>query len=70
MCGRYVSTRRPQDLAQLFHAAEWSPTEALAPNWNVAPTDDVSAVMERAPRGHGLESLVGLGERAAERRGH
>ncbi|MFE5220744.1 MULTISPECIES: SOS response-associated peptidase family protein [unclassified Streptomyces] len=37
MCGRYVSTRRPQDLAQLFHADEWPATEALAPNWNVAP---------------------------------
>ncbi|ROP55945.1 SOS response-associated peptidase [Streptomyces sp. PanSC9] len=51
MCGRYVSTRRPQDLAQLFHASEWSPTEALAPNWNVAPTDDVWAVLERTPPG-------------------
>ncbi|MFF8478601.1 SOS response-associated peptidase [Streptomyces sp. NPDC015414] len=50
MCGRYVSTRRPQDLAQLFHADEWPTTEALAPNWNVAPTDDVWAVLERAPR--------------------
>ncbi|MFB0617904.1 SOS response-associated peptidase [Streptomyces sp. AGS-58] len=50
MCGRYVSTRRPQDLAQLFHVAEWPPAEALAPNWNVAPTDDVWAVLERTPR--------------------
>ncbi|MEU7429250.1 SOS response-associated peptidase [Streptomyces sp. NPDC040750] len=52
MCGRYVSTRRPQDLAQLFHADEWPATEALAPNWNVAPTNDVWAVLERTPRGH------------------
>ncbi|MFI9247982.1 SOS response-associated peptidase [Streptomyces sp. NPDC053086] len=50
MCGRYVSTRRPQDLAQLFHADEWPATEALAPNWNVAPTNDVWAVLERTPR--------------------
>ncbi|MEU8472152.1 SOS response-associated peptidase [Streptomyces sp. NPDC029006] len=49
MCGRYVSTRRPQDLAQLFHVAEWPPEEVLAPNWNVAPTDDVWAVLERTP---------------------
>ncbi len=39
MCGRYVSTRRPQDLTQLFHAAEWPTAEALAPNWNVVPAD-------------------------------
>ncbi|SEB95695.1 Putative SOS response-associated peptidase YedK [Streptomyces sp. 2231.1] len=53
MCGRYVSTRRPQDLAQLFHASEWPATEALAPNWNVAPTNDVWAVLERTPPGEG-----------------
>ncbi|MFF0852993.1 SOS response-associated peptidase [Streptomyces sp. NPDC003280] len=51
MCGRYVSTRRPQDLAQLFHVDEWPVTEVLAPSWNVAPTDDVWAVLERTPRG-------------------
>ncbi|MGW1863340.1 SOS response-associated peptidase family protein, partial [Streptomyces collinus] len=50
MCGRYVSTRRPQNLAQLFHVPEWPSAEALAPNWNVAPTDDVWAVLERTPR--------------------
>ncbi|WP_030989880.1 SOS response-associated peptidase [Streptomyces sp. NRRL WC-3744] len=53
MCGRYVSTRSPQDLAQLFHAAQWPSTEALAPSWNVAPTDEVWAVLERAPRDEG-----------------
>ncbi|MET9452824.1 SOS response-associated peptidase [Streptomyces cinerochromogenes] len=51
MCGRYVSTRRPQDLARLFHVAHWPSTEALAPNWNIAPTDDVWAVLERTPYG-------------------
>ncbi|MFG3016147.1 SOS response-associated peptidase [Streptomyces cinerochromogenes] len=49
MCGRYVSTRRPQDLAPLFRVDTWPAAEALAPNWNVAPTDDVWAVLERAP---------------------
>ncbi|WP_333773584.1 SOS response-associated peptidase [Streptomyces sp. IBSBF 3136] len=53
MCGRYVSTRRPQDLAQLFRVAEWPSAEALAPSWNVAPTDDVWAVLERTPRDGG-----------------
>ncbi|WP_161246130.1 SOS response-associated peptidase family protein, partial [Streptomyces sp. SID685] len=50
MCGRYVSTRRPQDLVQLFHVTDWCAEETLAPNWNVAPTDDVWAVLERVPR--------------------
>ncbi|GHH87638.1 DUF159 family protein [Streptomyces sulfonofaciens] len=52
MCGRYVSTRSPQDLARLFGVTD-RPAEALAPSWNVAPTDDVYAVLERAPRGGG-----------------
>jgi putative SOS response-associated peptidase YedK len=51
MCGRYVSTRSPEDLVQLFRVTDWPSEEALAPNWNVAPTDDVWAVLERTPRG-------------------
>ncbi|WP_413804671.1 SOS response-associated peptidase [Streptomyces sp. OE57] len=51
MCGRYVSTRSPEDLARLFRVTDWNPEEALAPSWNVAPTDDVWAVLERTPRG-------------------
>ncbi|MFF9060395.1 SOS response-associated peptidase [Streptomyces sp. NPDC101213] len=51
MCGRYVSTRSPEDLAEHFHVADLPVTESLAPSWNVAPTDDVWAVLERAPRG-------------------
>jgi putative SOS response-associated peptidase YedK len=50
MCGRYVSTRSPQDLTRLFDVTHWRPDETLAPNWNVAPTDDVYAVLERTPR--------------------
>ncbi|MFJ9026520.1 SOS response-associated peptidase [Streptomyces sp. NPDC102259] len=50
MCGRYVSTRSPQDLARLFHVSDPPPEETLAPSWNVAPTDNVWAVLERAPR--------------------
>ncbi|WNM32433.1 SOS response-associated peptidase [Streptomyces sp. Li-HN-5-11] len=50
MCGRYVSTRSPEDLVQHFRATEWHPEEALDPSWNVAPTDDVWAVLERVPR--------------------
>ncbi|KMS87882.1 SOS response-associated peptidase [Streptomyces sp. NRRL WC-3725] len=53
MCGRYVATCSPQDLAQLFHAAQWPTMEVLEPSWNVAPTDEVWAVLERAPRDEG-----------------
>ncbi|MFI9821539.1 SOS response-associated peptidase [Streptomyces sp. NPDC052013] len=50
MCGRYVATRSPDDLVQLFQVADWRAEEALAPSWNVAPTDQVYAVLERRPR--------------------
>ncbi|WP_055554668.1 SOS response-associated peptidase [Streptomyces sp. NBRC 110028] len=50
MCGRYVSTRSPQDLTRLFGVLDWRSEETLEPNWNVAPTDEVYAVLERAPR--------------------
>jgi putative SOS response-associated peptidase YedK len=40
-------------LAQLFHVDQWPVAEALAPSWNVAPTDDVWAVLERTPRDGG-----------------
>ncbi|MEV4558445.1 SOS response-associated peptidase [Kitasatospora sp. NPDC049285] len=47
MCGRFVSTTDPNDLVALLSVARWNPTEALAPSWNVAPTDPVPAVLER-----------------------
>lgn len=53
MCGRYVSTRSPQELAPLFQVPDVPAKETLAPNWNVAPTNDVWAVLERAPRDKG-----------------
>ncbi|HET7387698.1 MAG TPA: SOS response-associated peptidase [Nocardioidaceae bacterium] len=48
MCGRYASSRRPEDLAEEFEidrAAEVP--ETLAPDYNVAPTKPVYAVLER-----------------------
>ncbi|MFF3208437.1 SOS response-associated peptidase [Streptomyces sp. NPDC002962] len=56
MCGRYVSTRSPQELAPLFHVSDPPPEETLAPSWNVAPTDNVWAVLERAPRASNSDS--------------
>lgn len=53
MCGRYVSTRSPEDLTGLFRAEGPGPGTSLPPSWNVAPTDPVWAVLERADRDTG-----------------
>ncbi|GAA0424612.1 SOS response-associated peptidase [Streptomyces luteireticuli] len=53
MCGRYVSTRSPQNLVDLFQVTHWNPDELLAPSWNIAPTDKVWAVLERPDRESG-----------------
>ncbi|MEV0375889.1 SOS response-associated peptidase [Streptomyces sp. NPDC050636] len=53
MCGRYVSTRRPQDLVDLFDVTRWDFDQTLEPSWNVAPTDDVWSVLERVERDTG-----------------
>jgi putative SOS response-associated peptidase YedK len=49
VCGRYASSRRPDDLASFFDVEE-PPEEVLAPSWNVAPTDPVYAVVQRDTR--------------------
>ena len=46
MCGRYVITGSIDDYVEHF-AVDVVKTEALAPNYNVAPTDPVYAVAER-----------------------
>lgn len=45
MCGRYASSRKPDDLVSYFEVEE-PPAEELAPSWNVAPTDPVYAVVQ------------------------
>ncbi|WP_299528613.1 SOS response-associated peptidase [uncultured Streptomyces sp.] len=47
MCGRYAASRRPEDLTGLFQVERWDPAETLEPDWNVAPTKPVYAVLER-----------------------
>ncbi len=44
MCGRYASSRRPDDLVSYFEVDE-EPEQVLDPSWNVAPTDPVYAVV-------------------------
>jgi putative SOS response-associated peptidase YedK len=53
MCGRYASSRKPEDLVEEFEIDQVSDkvTEKhLEADYNVAPTKDVYAVLERAPR--------------------
>jgi putative SOS response-associated peptidase YedK len=50
MCGRYVSSRSPLDLATDFRAQAPDADVVLPPSWNVAPTDLVWGVLERAAR--------------------
>ncbi len=44
MCGRFVSTSPPDQIARYFSAE--APEAALEPSYNVAPTNDVYAVLD------------------------
>lgn len=48
MCGRYASIKAPTDLADEFRAVDT--TEGVEPDYNVAPTKNVVAVVQRHPR--------------------
>jgi putative SOS response-associated peptidase YedK len=50
MCGRYASSRSPEDLVEEFEVEESRVPAPLEPDWNVAPTKEVYAVLERPPR--------------------
>ncbi|GAA4695517.1 SOS response-associated peptidase [Nocardioides conyzicola] len=49
MCGRYASSRRPEDLVDEFDIVESRIQDALDADYNVAPTKEVYAVVERPP---------------------
>ena len=49
MCGRYASSRRPEDLVEEFDIADVRIPAPLAADYNVAPTKEVYAVVERPP---------------------
>lgn len=49
MCGRYASSRRPEDLIEEFEVVESRVPAPLEPDWNVAPTKEVYAVVDRPP---------------------
>lgn len=50
MCGRYASSRRPEDLVEEFDIVETRIPGVLEADYNVAPTKEVYAVLERPPR--------------------
>jgi putative SOS response-associated peptidase YedK len=63
MCGRYASSRRPEDLAEEFEIDRATLAETvvdpLPPDFNVAPTKPVYAVVERPPSGEREEDAPG-----------
>lgn len=52
MCGRYASSLDPEDIVEEFEIRSAVPDvlPRLPPDYNVAPTKEVYAVLERAPR--------------------
>lgn len=56
MCGRYASTKAAADVAEEFQAVDATGGAAPGPDYNVAPTKPVLAVVERHP-------LIGRGRR-------
>jgi putative SOS response-associated peptidase YedK len=59
MCGRYASSRRPEDLVEEFEIDKVEVKETLQPDYNVAPTKQVYAVLERAPHDEGEKTATG-----------
>src|SRR4051794_11025665 len=49
MCGRYASSRKPEDLIEEFEVVDNRVPTALPADYNVAPTKEVYAVVERPP---------------------
>jgi putative SOS response-associated peptidase YedK len=50
MCGRYASSRKPEDLIEEFEVVDDRVEKPLEADYNVAPTKEVYAVLERAAR--------------------
>lgn len=66
MCGRYASARKRQDLLEEFRIDRDRVSADLEPDYNVAPTKPVYAVLTRRPRGTGEQDDDGdAGGRAA-----
>jgi putative SOS response-associated peptidase YedK len=57
MCGRYAASKDPDALVEEFEVAA-RPEEALRPDYNVAPTKKVYAVIDRSGDDESVRSLV------------
>ena len=53
MCGRYASARKREELLAEFRIERDRVSESLQPDYNVAPTKPVYAVLTRGSRGNG-----------------
>jgi putative SOS response-associated peptidase YedK len=51
VCGRYASSRKPEDLVEEFDVDRVVVGTPLEADYNVAPTKPVYAVLDRVPRG-------------------
>jgi len=61
MCGRFASARKRSDLLAEFEVQQDRVEEPLRPDYNVAPTKPVYAVMTRKPRDPGEAGRAGPG---------
>lgn len=59
MCGRYASSQRPEDLIEEFEVAESLVGPGLEPDFNVAPTKEVHAILERPARDDDRDEAAG-----------
>jgi putative SOS response-associated peptidase YedK len=59
MCGRFASARKRQELLEEFGVQRDRVTEPLRPDYNVAPTKPVYAVVTRAPKDGADEQALG-----------
>jgi putative SOS response-associated peptidase YedK len=59
MCGRFASARKRQELLEEFGVQRDRVTEPLRPDYNVAPTKPVYAVVTRAPKDGADEQEAG-----------
>jgi putative SOS response-associated peptidase YedK len=50
MCGRYASSRKPEDLIEEFDVVDNRLEKPIEADYNVAPTKEVYAVLERTAR--------------------
>jgi putative SOS response-associated peptidase YedK len=60
MCGRFASARKRAELLEEFRIERDRVTDSLAPDYNVAPTKKIYAVLNRGPRASEQASEEGV----------